>query len=604
MLQFSIGFFICNLYITLIILCLLIARRIFGRLLSCRMKYNLWLVLFALMAVPFLPIRVRIFPENFSIFSRPNVSALSDATLPSGSELPLTYGNTADWMNDLTVSISQRTPSIIEIALTTIWLIGMLVMAILFIRSGLRLKQLMDSSLPLQDDRVQALYQKCRAEMHVTRNIPVYSTAYLTSPAITGYLFPRIYLPIHLISDYNAREMRYMLLHEFSHYRHKDALANHLMNTANILYWFNPFVWYALKEMRNDREEACDISVLQMLENTDYESYGHTLINLAQKISHTPFSFTAGMSGTMSQIKQRILNIACYRTPTRRKRLGGIIVSILISLSLLFVSPALSIRAAGDTSEQGRKPDNKVTSIDYSKYFDAYEGSFVLYDPQEDSWSIYNEDDANTRTAPASTYKIYNALFGLEAGVITPEDSGMSWNHTSYPLEMWNSDQDLISAMQNSVNWYFQNIDTKLGIATVRDDIRAIGYGNQKVSGDLSSYWMTENGGLKISPVEQVELLKRFYNNELGFDDENIQAVKDAILLSSTSYGSLSGKTGTMQVDGRSTSGWFIGYLESEGHTYFFATHIQADQDASGAAATEITLSILSELYPELSYLF
>ncbi len=32
-----------------------------------------------------------------------------------------------------------------------------------------------------------------------------------------------------------------------------------------ILYWFNPLVWYAFKEMRIDREIACDISVLKSL---------------------------------------------------------------------------------------------------------------------------------------------------------------------------------------------------------------------------------------------------------------------------------------------------------------------------------------------------
>ena len=37
------------------------------------------------------------------------------------------------------------------------------------------------------------------------------------------------------------------------------------MNLAQIFYWFNPFVWHALKEMRNDREIACDTAVLQML---------------------------------------------------------------------------------------------------------------------------------------------------------------------------------------------------------------------------------------------------------------------------------------------------------------------------------------------------
>ncbi len=37
--------------------------------------------------------------------------------------------------------------------------------------------------------------------------------------------------------------------------------------------------------MRCEREVACDFSVLQMLYETDYETYGNTLINLAEKIS-------------------------------------------------------------------------------------------------------------------------------------------------------------------------------------------------------------------------------------------------------------------------------------------------------------------------------
>lgn len=596
MLQFTTGFFICNIYIAVIILGFLAARRIFRQVLSCRMRYHLWLVLFVLMAIPFLPDRIRIFPKSFPVFTHLDASSFADTSVTSETALPLTYGNAAGWMNDFTVSVCRNTPSVIEMSLASIWFIGMLVMFILFIRSALKLRQLRFCSLPLQDEKVRILYRQCMEEMHLTREIPVYSSAYLTSPVITGYFLPRIYLPIHLISDYNAKEMRYMLLHELQHYRHKDALINHLMNTFGIVYWFNPFVWYALKEMRNDRETACDISVLRMLDRRDYEDYGHTLINLAEKMSHTPFSFTAGMSGTMKQMKQRILNIACYKTPTRKKQLSGITVFLLITLAALFVSPSLSIRAEDERTDTGKPTEEAITSVDYSHYFDTYEGSFVLYDAEEDSWKIYNDDAANTRTAPASTYKIYNALFGLEAGVITPEASEMSWNHTPYPLETWNADQDLNSAMQNSVNWYFQNIDAQLGMTTIQNDIKAIGYGNQKTGRDISSYWMDADGTLKISPVEQVELLKRLYDNDFGFADENIHAVKDSIRLLTSSHGSLSGKTGTMQVDGQNTNGWFIGYVETKGDTYFFAANIQAEDDASGAVASEITLSILSDL--------
>ncbi len=33
-----------------------------------------------------------------------------------------------------------------------------------------------------------------------------------------------------------------------------------------------------------------------------------------------------------------------------------------------------------------------------------------------------------------------------------------------FPFPSWEADQDLNSAMQNSVNWYFQAIDSQLGI--------------------------------------------------------------------------------------------------------------------------------------------
>ena len=139
-------------------------------------------------------------------------------------------------------------------------------MIILVIKSSIRLQNLKKSALPLQNPEVRKLYHRCMKEMGINRNIHVYSTAFLKSPIIVGLLKPCIYLPIHLISDYNESDMRYMLLHELQHYKHKDAIANYLMNFAGVIYWFNPLVWYALKEMRNDREVACDTSVLKMLE--------------------------------------------------------------------------------------------------------------------------------------------------------------------------------------------------------------------------------------------------------------------------------------------------------------------------------------------------
>ena len=594
MADFMIRFLICNVFISGIIGILLIVKRLFKNNLSSRMQYNLWFLLLGLLAVPFIPFRLIGFPQIFSWLGSFSSSPASDTAATIGEAVGIHPTGNTDWMNDFALSVNKETPSIAGYILFGVWIVGIFAMIILVIKSSLRLRNLEKSGLPLQNPEVRRLYHRCLEEMGIHRNIPVYSTAFLKSPIIVGLLKPCIYLPIHLISDYNESDMRYMLLHELQHYKHKDAVASYLMNLAGVIYWFNPLVWYALKEMRNDREVACDTSVLKMLEEDAYEDYGNTLINFAEKISLTPFPFAAGLGGNMEQMKRRIINIASYEKPTFMKRIKGMTAFMLTAVLLLGFAPFISTYAADGSHYQWDSSSENVSYVDLSTYFGEYEGSFVLYDLENDAWSIHDKEHATLRVAPNSTYKIYDALFGLEEDIITPENSFIAWDGKNYPFDTWNTDQTLQSAMSNSVNWYFQSLNEQLGVHSVNKYIQQIKYGNENMSGNFSSYWMESS--LKISPIEQVELLTKLQNNSFGFAPENINAVKDAICLSSSDAGTFYGKTGTGRVDGQDVNGWFIGYIETADNTYFFATNIGADSDATGGNATEITMSILSDM--------
>ncbi len=89
-------------------------------------------------------------------------------------------------------------------------------------------------------------------------------------------------------------------------------------------------------------------------------------------------------------------------------------------------------------------------------------------------------EHATLRFAPNSTYKIYDALFGLEEEIITPENSFIAWNGEIYPFEAWDADQTLQSAMNSSVNWYFESVDEQLGAANISNYIEEIGVWNRK----------------------------------------------------------------------------------------------------------------------------
>lgn len=592
--NFAVRFLICNLLICAIIAMLFAIKFLFRKKLTGRVQYHLWFLLLGLLAVPFLPVRTEGAGALFSWIKELQTDLTASANADAGKSILLSQAASSGWMHDFGITVSRQIPSGFGLLLFILWAAGMVKTTVSMADSALVFRAVKKASLPLEDLAVRSLYSGCLKEMKLTKDIPIYSSPFLKSPVIAGLFRPCIYLPLHLISDHNLKDIRYILLHELSHYRHGDLPAGYLMNLARAAYWFNPLVRYALKEMKLDREIACDASVLELLSADAYCDYGNTLINFADKISRSCFPFTTGLSAGMAELQKRILNIAHYQKASSRRIFCGFLVYGLTALLLAGFIPLLSVQTAGHNRCSFYAEDKDITYLDLKDAFDGQTGSFVLYDDKNDTWMIYNKEEAVTRLTPVSTYKIYDALLGLEAGIISPQSSLIAWDGQRYEYDLWNADQTLHSAMENSVTWYFQAIDRQAGFAAVKNYIREIGYGSQTAAGDLSSYWTDST--LTISPVEQVEMLKKFYYNRFGFSPENINAVKDSIYLYTKGDSSVYGKTGTGKEKEKNTLGWFVGYIEQDERVYFFATSLQNEEPACGPAAADLTLAILSEL--------
>ena len=593
--DWSIHFLISNILICIFTLVIIGTKKLLKKYLSAATQYHLWFLLFLLLAVPFFPVQI----HGSQLFSWLHFFH-TDSGLNSGTDTlskltSNTQNNLLNQVNDFSVSISSRFSGGLNTILFLIWIMGVMIMSVLTLHSLNYVRSIKRSALPLQNQHVKTIYYNCLKELKISHPVSVYSTAFLKSPVLIGIIHPRIYIPIHLISELNPDDMRFMLLHELQHYRHKDTLIGFLMVISNILYWFNPFVWYTLKEILCDREIACDSAVLQMISTDEYQAYGMTLINFAEKLSSFSSPLAVGMSGNFRQMKRRILNIAIFRKETLYQKMRALIIYLVISAVFIGCTPILSIGASTQDVYHFHDTDKNISLLDVSAIFGSYDGSFVLYDNHLDSWKIYNLEEANKRIPPDSTYKIYDALLGLESGIITPEHSSMAWNGEHFSYSAWENDQDLNSAMQNSVNWYFQTMDSQLGLNKIQEFLNEIEYGNQTTSSNLKLYW--SDFSLKISPIEQVELLKKFNTNGFHLHSQNVLSVKNAIKIVGTSDGTFYGKTGTGCIDGQDINGWFIGYIETSDNIYYFATNIQSDSNATGKKALEITSAILKKLH-------
>ena len=218
----------------------------------------------------------------------------------------------------------------------------------------------------------------------------------------------------------------------------------------------------------------------------------------------------------------------------------------------------------------------------FGEIFKDTTAAFVFYDLKQNRYRRHNVARCRERFSPKSTFKIANSLIGLEAGVIRDAEFIIPWDRQKYPpqenwdqepFRHWGRDHTLRTAMKHSVVWYYRELALRVGAERMRRYLRALGYGNRDTSGGLDNFWL--NGALKISADEQVEFLKALYHERLPASRRSFEIVKDIMVLEKTPAYTLRGKTGGGSIASGVYIGWFVGYLETAGNVYFFATNLE-----------------------------
>lgn len=233
-------------------------------------------------------------------------------------------------------------------------------------------------------------------------------------------------------------------------------------------------------------------------------------------------------------------------------------------------------------------------NVNLKPLFKGYDGAFVIYDLKADKYIRYNEKRCAERFPPCSTFKIFNALAGLDCKVLSGADDKKKWDGKKRRIEAWNRDHTLATAMQDSTVWYFQEVAKDIGDERMKEYLHKVGYGNEDSSGGTTEFWL--GSSLKISADEQVKFLTRLYNDELPFSKEAMDTVKKILIVSDDGTSVLRGKTGTDMEEGKTILGWFVGYVVDDGKPYIFATNIAAKDKSTGRLARTITRSILHSL--------
>jgi len=233
--------------------------------------------------------------------------------------------------------------------------------------------------------------------------------------------------------------------------------------------------------------------------------------------------------------------------------------------------PVLVFFVISGCSTNNVKEDESLKS-----YFDTagVSGCFALFNNGSNGFTIYNlsryRDSSYT---PASTFKIVNALIGIQTGIITDENMVIKWDSVKRPFEEWNRDLTMKEAFAVSAVPYFQEVARRIGRNTMKLWIDSLGYGNRNINGPIDSFWL--NNHLKVKPDEELGLVKKLYFDQLPFFKRTQELVQSVMLREQNANYRLSYKTGWGTLENGNELGWIVGWIEENNHPYFFVLNIE-----------------------------
>ncbi|WP_082035934.1 penicillin-binding transpeptidase domain-containing protein [Pedobacter lusitanus] len=108
---------------------------------------------------------------------------------------------------------------------------------------------------------------------------------------------------------------------------------------------------------------------------------------------------------------------------------------------------------------------------------------------------------------------------------------------------------------------------------------------------------MTESGGLRISPIQQIEFLKRLDDGKLPFSKSSMSILKDVMIVDNKSNYVIRAKTGSGKQDGKYI-GWYVSYVTTKDNVFYFSDCIQSTEKNPdfNNAHIEIANTILDEI--------
>lgn len=244
-------------------------------------------------------------------------------------------------------SAPRANTAVLPAAIAAVWLIGCAVLLLVRARGWRQISKALRLSSEATTGRAVELLRDVERALAVRRPTSLRSSSSVVEPAVVGFFRPVLLWPAALTDRLSDAEMTSIFAHELTHLRRRDNLTALLHIVVETVFWFHPMTWWLSSRLVEERERACDQSVLAT--GAEPQTYAEGLLTVCKMCLESPLRCAAGVTG--SGLVKRVERIM-RGDHSRRLRLverallaatAVVIVTVPVAAGMFTQSPQMAL---------------------------------------------------------------------------------------------------------------------------------------------------------------------------------------------------------------------------------------------------------------------
>lgn len=187
----------------------------------------------------------------------------------------------------------------------------------------------------------------------VSRPVRLYKSVLVEVPTVIGWLRPVVLVPVSAFTGLSQQQLDALLAHELAHVRRYDYLVNLLQSIAETLLFYHPAVWWVSRQIRIEREHACDDLAVEACGDTLLYARALAELETLRTSPERSLALAATGGGSLLFRVRRLIKAPAHDEQRRPAWLATLLLFVTVSSALVVAQGALLTV----TNPEGVKPE-------------------------------------------------------------------------------------------------------------------------------------------------------------------------------------------------------------------------------------------------------